>query len=1104
MALQNNGTQEPQSPGVLSDTDYDDNLDVPESLTIVKFQGSEIVLNKDEAEGPTPGRIPFNAIHNAPVKYTTFHREVFIPAVPIEVTIVDVETHHTTHLLNPNLYTISLTHGSFTWKIKKRYKHIQDLHHQLVIFRASLNVPFPSKEHKRRRESLKNNASEKRKKKAVLPRFPKKPEMLISYDQLDHRIKQLQDYLQNLLAINIYRYHQATIAFLEVSNLSFVYNLGIKGKEGFIGKRTGSTQPGQSGCNLFGCFQSVCCFRCRHISQEIFCSSWRERWFFLKDTCFGYVDPNTGVLKCVILYDQGFEVSSAAYATGLHKGFQIITLSRQIVLKAKTRSERKLWIDNLKLHANELAKDFTQPNRYHSFAPIRSNTSASWFVDGSSYMSAVADAINNAKEEIFIADWWLSPEIYLKRPALEGDYWRLDKLLQRKAEQGVKIFILLYKEFEMALGLNSYYSKDVLSRTHPNIKVLRHPDHVKVAIFLWAHHEKIVCVDQSYAFLGGIDLCYGRWDDFEHRLIDLGSATPPTDVSTLKKKTSSNPGGDNFYPIPTHPYYQQKEPEIKILINTDDELDDELDEEESDDSEPDLPQLQPGDQLMIPSNLENIKMNTPTMHRKHGLKAIKKRMKTKGKEFFNMVYSQNEESLENENKSELKEEILRRNLNGSAKYWYGKDYCNFIVKDWTELDSPLVDFIDRLTTPRMPWHDVAVCVQGSSAKDIARHFIQRWNATKLEKARLNKTYPYLLPKSYNNEKVDNLNNASKVSCQVIRSVSTWSCGFLEPNTVEQSIHEAYVDAINRSQHYIYIENQFFISSPAGNGNTRNQIQESLFKRIIRAHKENATFRVYVVLPLLPGFEGEVGGPSGNSIRAITQWNYSTISRGKDSLLSRLTEAGIEDPSKYITFYGLRNHSKLNNEPITELIYVHSKLMIVDDKVVICGSANINDRSLIGKRDSEIAVILEDEEFNDGVMNGNSFPSGKYAGSLRKHLFKEHLGLIGREHERIDVDVEDPISDYFYNEIWYKTASLNTEFYDKVFHCIPSDNVETFSALKEYINQKPFYLSEISRSETMLQSIEGHLVLFPLKFLCQENLSPAVSSVEGIMPTALWT
>lgn len=73
------------------------------------------------------------------------------------------------------------------------------------------------------------------------------------------------------------------------------------------------------------------------------------------------------------------------------------------------------------------------PNPNHSFAPIRNNITASWFVDGASYMSAVADTIENAKEEVFITDWWLSPEIYLKRPAIVADYWQLNKLLERKA-----------------------------------------------------------------------------------------------------------------------------------------------------------------------------------------------------------------------------------------------------------------------------------------------------------------------------------------------------------------------------------------------------------------------------------------------------------------------------------------------------------------------------------------------------------------------------------------------------------------------------------------------------------------------------------------------
>jgi phospholipase D1/2 len=66
---------------------------------------------------------------------------------------------------------------------------------------------------------------------------------------------------------------------------------------------------------------------------------------------------------------------------------------------------------------------------------------------------------------------------------------------------------------------------------------------------------------------------------------------------------------------------------------------------------------------------------------------------------------------------------------------------------------------------------------------------------------------------------------------------------------------------------------------------------------------------------------------------------------------------MDDPFKYIQFYSLRTHDKINNVPVTEMIYIHSKLIIIDDKIVIMGSANINDRSLLGNRDSELAVLI---------------------------------------------------------------------------------------------------------------------------------------------------
>lgn len=48
---------------------------------------------------------------------------------------------------------------------------------------------------------------------------------------------------------------------------------------------------------------------------------------------------------------------------------------------------------------------------------------------------------------------------------------------------------------------------------------------------------------------------------------------------------------------------------------------------------------------------------------------------------------------------------------------------------------------------------------------------------------------------------------------------------------------------------------------------------------------------------------------------------------------------------------------LTQTPVQEMIYIHSKCMIVDDRHVIIGSANINDRSMLGSRDHETGVLI---------------------------------------------------------------------------------------------------------------------------------------------------
>ena len=85
---------------------------------------------------------------------------------------------------------------------------------------------------------------------------------------------------------------------------------------------------------------------------------------------------------------------------------------------------------------------------------------------------------------------------------------------------------------------------------------------------------------------------------------------------------------------------------------------------------------------------------------------------------------------------------------GEQLTWPGKDYVNWIVRDLARPELHDQDNADRETTPRMPWHDIGLGVAGPAARDVARHFIQRWNHLKAEKLRYNDNYTYLVPKAY--------------------------------------------------------------------------------------------------------------------------------------------------------------------------------------------------------------------------------------------------------------------------------------------------------------------------------------------------------------------
>ncbi|KAL5119618.1 hypothetical protein ACEQ8H_002464 [Pleosporales sp. CAS-2024a] len=887
-------------------------------------------------------------------------------------------------------------------------------------------------------------------------------------------------------------------------------------------------------------------------------------------------------------------------------------------------------------------QEYHTEHRFMSFAPERHGNETKWYVDGCSYMYAVSIALERARESVWILDWWLSPELYLRRPPAKNQQYRLDRMLQAAAERGVKVNIIVYKEVTQALtrkllnpvlpdylhsllphttdtftkalmrvglhvifksleewertnpliappiSVSSAHTKHELEGLHPNIAVFRHPDHLPDAAVLqssffesiknisfspaklaqmpldglkavygahddtvmyWAHHEKLCLIDGQIAFMGGLDLCYGRWDTNQHSIAD------------------AHPGNM--------------------------------------------------DRIVFPGqDMNNARMN---------------------------------------------------------------------VDHWEE------NKLDRTQSSRMGWSDVSLCLAGPVVHDLRTHFVQRWNSiydVKYGKkdtryARLPETssgaqqvggYPPQQrdvdaeedgqrgfqgegesgerglfghgrgfrqkvydranqeyhehvahdqrPPGYQQPHAEHGAQRGVANCQICRSSAKWSHNI----STEHSIQNAYCDIIKNSKHFVYIENQFFITATGDRQRPiKNQIGAAIVERIIRAARNGEKYKMIIMIPSVPAFAGDLKSDDALGTRAIMEFQYNSINRGGHSIYEEIARAGF-NPMDYIRFYNLRNYDRINssnvmreaeqasgvsynqasegydavhdscrgyqayrppptaeygvyeldgstsagyggqaqeehveqdyqryqqtatklgshqglgsgrwdtvaecymlngedirNVPweggnvsemdafVSEELYIHSKLLIADDQIVICGSANLNDRSQLGDHDSEIAVIIEDPEPVESLMDGRRWQASKFAASLRREIFRKHLGLLKpQDMERPDQNFEpigvpntydwgsaedgqvtDPLSDDFLN-LWNWRARNNTEAFAKVFHPVPDDKVRNWREYDEYYSR--FFGQDKKDKENVKPSLYkwGHVVA--------ENFSPGEQGVREV-------
>ncbi|KAJ7860569.1 hypothetical protein B0H14DRAFT_2350578 [Mycena olivaceomarginata] len=157
--------------------------------------------------------------------------------------------------------------------------------------------------------------------------------------------------------------------------------------------------------------------------------------------------------------------------------------------------------------------------------------------------------------------------------------------------------------------------------------------------------------------------------------------------------------------------------------------------------------------------------------------------------------------------------------------------------------------------------------------------------------------------------------------QVVRSVSDWSHGVLTehsiqnackalpplpiPRAPELTCFYKHCKLIEEAEHFIYIENQFFISSTYDNDEVKNQIAGALVERIIRAAQAGEKIQVIVTIP---GFSGNI--MDEGSLKIIMAAQYRTINRGEHSIYAEIRKAGFE-PLDFIRFYHLRSYDRIN-------------------------------------------------------------------------------------------------------------------------------------------------------------------------------------------------
>jgi len=242
--------------------------------------------------------------------------------------------------------------------------------------------------------------------------------------------------------------------------------------------------------------------------------------------------------------------------------------------------------------------------------------------------------------------------------------------------------------------------------------------------------------------------------------------------------------------------------------------------------------------------------------------------------------------------------------------------------DLTSESGDRFDTHDHPPRSHIGWHDACARIEGPAVMDVAESFRMRWHEVSGEQLR----------------PVAPSDPAGDIELQVVRTIPERVYAAVPRGDFR--ILESYVRALRAAERFVYIENQFLWSP---------EIETVLVDKL--TNPPHPDFRLVLVLPA----------------------KANTGADDTRGVLGELIEADA-DAGRLLacTLYA-------RSGALTDHVYIHAKIAIVDDAWLTLGSANLNEHSLFN--DTEMNIVLHDPGL---------------ATATRRRLWAEHLELSDEE------------------------------------------------------------------------------------------------------------